>query len=163
MSHPSLQQNTYKVISKHDVCDVVFNEKTMQHALCASRDLEKDVIISAFTAREILTEPNFLTVQLDHQQHILLQPDYLQYTNHSCEPNVFFDTVKMHLITIKPILQGEELCVFYPATEWDMAQPFHCQCGSKKCLNIIRGAAKIHPAILQEYRIGDFISSQRKK
>lgn len=154
---------SHKVISEHGICLVVFNEKTMQHALRAARPIAKDEVISPFTARETLSEPSFLTIQTGIGKHILLQPEYLQYTNHSCEPNVFFDTTKMELITLRDISEGEELCFFYPSTEWEMAQPFHCHCGSKKCLHIIRGAANVHPAILNEYRIGDFILSQKNK
>ena len=162
---PQSATNTvsHKVISEHGICMVVFNEKTLQHALRAARPIAKDEVISAFSAREVLTEPNFLTVQTELGKHILLQPEHLQYTNHSCEPNVFFDTTKMEQVALRDISEGEELCVFYPSTEWEMAQPFHCHCGSKKCLNIIRGAANVHPAILNEYRIGDFILSQKNK
>jgi hypothetical protein len=162
MAQSAATETKLKLISRHGICDVVFNEKTLQHALMASRDIMKDEVIAEFSAREILTEPNFLTIQIDHKKHILLQPDFLQYTNHSCEPNVFFDITKKHQVALREIKAGEELTFFYPSTEWEMAQPFHCHCGSKKCLNIIRGAANVHPAILNEYRIGDFILSQKK-
>ncbi len=163
MSQPANNTATHQIISEHGICNVVFNEKTLQHALRAARNIAKNEVIAAFSAREILAEPNFLTVQTDVGKHILLQPEYLQYTNHSCEPNVFFDITKMEQVALRDIAAGEELCVFYPSTEWEMAQPFHCHCGSKKCLNIIRGAANVHPAILNEYRIGDFILLQKNK
>lgn len=162
MTQPIFIETKLKLISRHGICDVIFNEKTLQHALYAARDISKDEVISEFSAREILTEPNFLTIQINHNKHILLQPDFLQYTNHSCEPNVFFDVIHMQQVALRDIKAGEELSFFYPSTEWEMAQPFHCNCGSNKCLKIIRGAANVHPAILNEYRIGDFILSQKK-
>ena len=157
-------QNTvaFRIISQHEICQVVFNEKSHQHVICASKPFQKDQAIISFSSREILKEPSFLTIQIDIGKHILLQPDYLQYTNHSCEPNVFFDTTGMKLVALRDISIGEELTFFYPSTEWDMAQPFHCKCGKNKCLHMISGAANVHPAILKEYRLTDFILSQLK-
>jgi len=49
---------------------------------------------------------------------------------------------------------------FYPSTEWDMAQPFTCLCGSSKCLGEIKGAAHIRPEILGTYKLTRFIQQQ---
>ncbi|KAJ3550340.1 hypothetical protein NMY22_g543 [Coprinellus aureogranulatus] len=76
--------------------------------------------------------------------HIELNSD-LVYVNHSCDPNVAFDLSSpdpdgWHLRTLKPIQAGEPLTFFYPSTEWDMDQPFKCECSAKSCLGSIRGA-----------------------
>lgn len=76
--------------------------------------------------------------------------------NHSCEPNVAFDLSsedqnEWHVRALKTIREGEtrkclyaipatkytdhlstyaQVTFFYPSTEWDMAQPFDCICGT---------------------------------
>jgi hypothetical protein len=101
-----------------------------------------------------------LTVQIDIGKHITLQPEFLQYINHSCEPNVFFDTTTMHLVALKKILQQEEMTFFYPSTEWEMVQPFNCYCGSVNCLGTIKGASFLPKDIWKQYRLTDFIQQQ---
>ncbi|KAI0031286.1 hypothetical protein K488DRAFT_52426 [Vararia minispora EC-137] len=76
--------------------------------------------------------------------HIELNSDLL-YANHSCDPNIAFDLSSRdpsgwHVRALKPIATGEELSFFYPSTEWEMSQPFVCQCGALSCLREIRGA-----------------------
>ncbi|EDR05667.1 uncharacterized protein LACBIDRAFT_302809 [Laccaria bicolor S238N-H82] len=76
--------------------------------------------------------------------HIELNTD-LVYVNHSCEPNVAFDlsspdTSNWHLRALRRIEPGETLTFFYPSTEWEMDQPFDCQCGTPSCLGTIQGA-----------------------
>lgn len=76
--------------------------------------------------------------------HIELNSD-LVYINHSCEPNVAFDLSSpdpkdWHLRTLRPVKKGQALTFFYPSTEWDMDQPFKCECGAKSCIGSIQGA-----------------------
>ncbi|KIM44856.1 hypothetical protein M413DRAFT_442826 [Hebeloma cylindrosporum] len=78
------------------------------------------------------------------EDHIELNSD-LVYINHSCEPNVAFDLsspdrAKWHLRALKNIQPGDTLNFFYPGTEWDMDQPFDCECGTPSCLGKIQGA-----------------------
>lgn len=128
--------------------------------------LVSDVLISAGTALSsfgslvILESPNYLTLQIGVNKHILLDPVVLQYINHSCEPNVFFDTAEMQLVALKNIQPGEELRFFYPSTEWEMDRPFVCNCKTSSCLGIIRGARYIQPETLANYRLSNFIKQQ---
>ena len=80
--------------------------------------------------------------------------------NHSCDPNVFFDTTKMEVVCLKHIQPGEEFRFFYPSTEWEMSQPFVCNCGSSNCLQLISGAAQLSDDTLAKYRLSDFIAKQ---
>ncbi|MGZ8540081.1 MAG: SET domain-containing protein-lysine N-methyltransferase [Chitinophagaceae bacterium] len=80
--------------------------------------------------------------------------------NHSCDPNVFFDTHAMQIVALKAIAEGDEMTFFYPSTEWDMAQPFTCLCGCNSCLGVIEGAAHIKPEILDRYKLTRFIQQQ---
>lgn len=99
-------------------------------------------------------------MQVGEAQHILLNPDWLQYINHSCSPNVSFNTTTFQLVALRDIKHGEELCFFYPSTEWSMASPFECACGSSVCCGRIAGASQMTYDILRKYTLTDFINGK---
>ena len=149
-----------EIISTHSFADVFCNSFTKQKSLHAGINFKKNEVIASFSAKEIAAAPNYLTLQIGTHQHIQLQPEFLQYTNHSCNPSVFFDTTKMEVIALKDIESGEELSFFYPSTEWEMAKPFDCSCKQKNCLQHIDGAKNLDKEILQSYRLTDFIKEK---
>ena len=156
----TLTNPQYRVISDHHFAVVRQNLVNNQKAFIAQTSYQPGDVIANFSAGEILNEPTYLTVQVDIDKHIMLQPEHLQYINHSCDPNVFFDTYTMQVVALRPIAQGDEMTFFYPSTEWDMAQPFTCYCGSKKCLGEIKGAAHINVNVLSKYKLTRFIQQQ---
>jgi hypothetical protein len=157
MITPSDTQQAFKVVSDHGFAQVLLNKSLGQKALHAAKHFSPGEVISPFHAGSTLAYPTYLTVQVSDDKHITLQPEFLQYINHSCDPNVFFDTTSMELICLKALQPGDELTFFYPSTEWEMAQPFNCHCGSTNCLKVIGGAAQIPVAILNRYKLTDFI------
>ncbi len=142
---------------------VMRNNLTGQRSLHATRFFDAGEIICPFNAGSVQAEANYLTVQTGVDKHITLQPEFLQYINHSCDPNVFFNTTDFRLEALKAIQPGDELMFFYPSTEWDMAQPFDCYCGAKHCLRHIQGALYLTETSLQPYRLTDFIKQQLQK
>lgn len=156
----TLTNPEYRTISDHQFAVVRQNLINNQKAFFAQIAYNPGDVVSEFFAGATLAEPTYLTVQVGIRKHILLQPEHLQYINHSCDPNVFFDTHTMKVIALRQISVGDEMTFFYPSTEWDMAQPFSCLCGSHKCLGQIRGAAHIPLPILQTYRLTRFIQQQ---
>ena len=152
--------SVYTMFSKHGFADIMQNQETGEMSLHATRFFDQEEVLSAFTAAKVLATPTYLTVQTGIDQHILLEPVFLQYINHSCHPNVFFDTNTMQLIAIKAIQPGDELLFFYPSTEWDMVQPFDCYCGSAECLHKISGAAHLSKKAIKQYRLTQFILQQ---
>jgi len=97
--------------------------------------------ICKFEAMEEVESPNYLSVQVSKTNHIMLSPSFLEWINHSCNPNIFFDVTSAELIAVKEIAEGDELTFFYPSTEWKMSQPFECLCKTHSCLKSIQGAA----------------------
>jgi len=146
-------------ISKHDHCEVRQNKDNQHKSLFANTAFKVGDQIDTFDASKIVDTPNYLTVQISETKHIHLFPAYLQYINHSCEPNVLFNTTTMQLECVSDIKVGDELCFFYPATEWRMAQQFVCNCGRPSCVGLIQGAADTDSAILKKYKLTDFIKS----
>lgn len=160
MINTAINNRTIEIISEHGFAEILKNNLTNQKSLHALVPFKKGDLVSNFSAGAVYTTPNYLTVQRDVSEHITLMPQFLQYINHSCSPNVFFDTFSMEVIALKDIEQNEEFSFFYPSTEIDMAQPFICYCGSKDCLQNIKGAKYIPGEILKKYRLTDFIQQQ---
>ena len=116
--------------------------------------------VTDFSYSKSFKKPTRFTIQLNEEQHIELQPIHLQYINHSCSPNVYFNTQKMQLIALREIKKGDEIVYFYPSTEWKMTEEFLCTCKSNNCLKQIKGAAFLPYDIITRYEISDYI--QRK-
>lgn len=60
------------------------------------------------------------------------------YMNHSCEPNVGFDT-EGNFISMRDIVSGEELCWDYGFGETNPDFSMQCLCGSRNCRGVITG------------------------
>ena len=116
--------------------------------------------IAKLGVKDILDQPNYLTVQVGAQKHIMLDPEFLQYINHSCDPNVFFDTKNMIVTCLRKIDIGNAMTFFYPSTEWSMNQSFDCLCGSEKCIGKIQGAAHLSLNVLHNYSLTEHIKRQ---
>ena len=119
------------------------------------------------------TKKAYSTVQVSRNQHVELNCDFL-FANHSCEPTLEFHVQKIgHEAAIDVriaarqgadgsvigLQKGDELTFFYPSTEWEMAQPFACNCGATTCRKWISGAKDMGMAKLQ----GMFLSTHIKE
>ncbi|MEI8058985.1 MAG: SET domain-containing protein-lysine N-methyltransferase [Ferruginibacter sp.] len=155
--------SNFEVISRFGFVDVLRDPSTNQKSLHATISFVAGQVISKFYAGITQSYATYLTVQKGIDTHITLEPDFLQYINHSCSPNVFFDTNAMELICLRPIQAGEEFTFFYPSTEWNMSQPFVCNCKSNECLQLINGASHLDLSTLNKYRLTDFIKQQSKQ
>lgn len=103
------------------------------------------------------SEKTYTSVQIDINHSI--EEFYLAHLNHSCEPNVIVDTTKLELRAIRDIGPGEDLTFFYPSTEWHMAQPFQCLCGSPRCIGKVSGARDLPLNVLGQYFINQHIGA----
>jgi hypothetical protein len=140
------------------LADLYADPSTGVRSLRATSALAPGQTLCTFSAGDILHHPTRFTLQLDEDRHILLSPEPLWYTNHSCAPNVFFDTEAMEVVILTPVAPGDELRFFYPSTEWSMAEPFVCACGSPDCLGRINGAADLPDAVLERYRLTPYVA-----
>jgi hypothetical protein len=162
MHSSSLHQPAYEVIIADEIAEVRQENTTGAKSLHAKQSFLPGAILCKFNAEAILSTATYLTVQLDDDEHISLLPEFLRYTNHSCAPNIFFDTTRLEVACIKEISPGDELAFFYPSSEWDMAQPFKCCCGTDQCIGTIQGAAHLAGTILNKYRLTDYIQRKLK-
>jgi SET domain len=157
MSAPAFAVSHLARIAHFGFATLYQNNVTGERSLHASIPYQEGQVIAKFEASEILSAPNKYTVQVDDERHIILEPEFLQYINHSCSPNTFFDTGLMQISCLKDIATGDELTFFYPSTEYAMAAPFNCLCGSNDCLHVIQGAAFLSSEIIHRYKFTDFI------
>ena len=163
MSSNTITGPAGSVISDHRIAVVHQNRDNHQNSLHAKVSFAPGDVISSFNAGVVQSYATYLTVQTGKDRHITLQPEFLQYINHSCAPNVFFDTTAMQLICIRAMQAGDEMTFFYPSTEWEMSQPFLCNCGDPGCLQLINGASHLSVETLAKYQLTDFIRSRVKQ
>ena len=123
MSTNTITSPAKNVISNHQFATVLQENSSQQKSLHATVSFSPGDVICAFNAGITQSTPTYLTVQTGVGRHITLMPEFLQYINHSCAPNVFFDTALMQLICLQPLQPGDEMTFFYPSTEWEMTQP----------------------------------------
>lgn len=86
------------------------------------------------------------SLQIGDNKHLFAftdKPDdessVFRFLNHSCSPNSYFDLASGTLLALRDIHADEEIVFHYCTTEYEMASPFTCLCGSKKCLGEIKG------------------------
>lgn len=151
-----------RLISHHGFAEVREIISSGQKALFSSQPILKGDILIEFSVAETRTTPSYLTLQIGEDKHIVIEPTFIQNINHSCEPNCFFNTTSLQLVALRNIEVGEELNFFYPSSEWEMQQPFVCNCGATACLGEIRGAAHLSPSQAANYQLTEFIMRKRK-
>jgi len=155
-------QNSLNITKVGSIAEIRACQKTEGKSLHTTINFRPGQVISEFGPTEVLDRPNYLTVQISDDRHIMLNPEWLQYINHSCAPNVFFDTKNMVLTAIRKIEAGEELTFFYPSTEWSMDRGFDCLCQSEDCQGRIQGAAHLPLNVLTKYKLSQHILQKRE-
>ncbi len=128
--------------------------------LRTNRALSRGEVVCRIPRTASSAEPHRHTVQIDAVTHV--EVGVLATLNHSCDPNVRLDTDAMLVIAERDVVPGEELAYFYPSTEWDMAEPFECRCGTPQCLSVIRGARHLAPEFFGRYFMNRHILALRE-
>jgi hypothetical protein len=96
---------------------------------------------------ELTRTPTRYTVQSDGMTHVdipeeyeveaVLDRFYWRFMNHSCDPTAVIRD--RQVFSLKPIELGQEITFNYNTTEYEMAEPFSCRCGSSRCGGRVRG------------------------
>lgn len=162
MSLNPAESNDYEIVSNHHFAEIRKDITTEQKTLFSLSAFLEGSRISPFSPAFISEKASYLTVQIANKKHIALHPYFLQYINHGCNPNCFFDTSTFQVIALRNIAVGEEFTFFYPSTEWEMANTFNCYCNQPKCIGVIKGAAYIPEEILKNYKLSNYIKSKIK-
>ncbi len=118
--------------------DVVKRENGHGFGVFAARDFSPDEKVFAFDAI-FVTSPHKHTIQVDEAKHLQTEGHIGMLLSHSCAPNTRFCSEQLGIFALAPIRTGEEFTFNYLCTEWDMAAPFECRCGSESCYRVING------------------------
>lgn len=117
-----------------------------EYRLVANRPVAEGELLFTIEG-ELTSTPNRYTVQIDHDVHIdvpgeydsegILDRFYWRFMNHSCDPTVCIRG--RSVISLKPVSFGQDITFNYNTTEFDMAEPFACRCGSVRCARQVQG------------------------
>ena len=123
--------------------------------LVARVPLERGEVVAPLTGRRVPTADRH-TIQIGRDLHLTdLGP--FAYLDHSCKPTVHVDVAAMAVVALAPLAAGAPLTFFYPATEWDMAEPFDCRCGAPGCVRRVAGARHLPAEALARYELAPHV------
>lgn len=140
-----------------EVVKVVHGQGDFSSKLISLKDADPGARLCAIEGAVLVNQRAYTSVQVSEDCDMELKSD-LVFCNHSCDPSVIFDTAKLEVrVGDRPLKSGQDLTFFYPSTEWDMTQPFQCNCGAKKCLGLVQGAQYLDEAVLDRYWLSPHI------
>ncbi len=138
-----------------------------RRSLVALRELAAGDAVLRLQGR-LQPEPTRYSVQVGASLHIEMPPGAAtgdddpayqwRFLNHACEPNTAFvgwseagfalgdfvgPGLGPALLAVRAIAAGEELTFDYLTTEFDMAAPFLCGCGSPACVGEVAGYRRL--------------------
>ena len=114
------------------------NECNFGLAVKSLIEIPKNTVLFKIVGIET-SEKSRYTIQTNEKQHISPGNRLWGYINHLCEPNCIINFDNWTFVSARAINKNEELTFNYLTTEWDMAEPFECQCKSPDCYGHIRG------------------------
>lgn len=122
------------------------NQVDGQYRLVATTNFEAGDSILHLKG-EIVDRPSRFSVQIGPDRHIEVPAEVKiaqpidryrwRFLNHSCEPNAAFEDLE--LVAVRAIEATEQITFDYNTTEYDLASPFECHCGSNDCCGVVRG------------------------
>jgi len=86
-----------------------------------------------------LPAPDRDTIQTEEACHISSEGGLWGGVAHSCAPNCLIDFDTWTICAARKIEAGERLSYDYLTTEWELAEPFDCNCGAPTCRGRIAG------------------------
>lgn len=87
--------------------------------------------------------PTRTSIQVAHDAH--MDSYIIGWVNHSCAPNTSVEIAsrgglyRVRLRALQPLCPGDEITFNYLTTEYDLHEPFVCQCQDVGCYGAIRG------------------------
>jgi hypothetical protein len=123
-------------MSKVDVVSVAIQPR-LRLNLIARVAIGRGEVVFECARDEVTAVRTWRTIQLGFGMH--LKNQWLDYVDHSCEPNAIFDVDRLAMVALRPIAPGESISFFYPGAEVELAEGFRCHCGSPDCIGELRG------------------------
>lgn len=127
-------------------CRIRIGTTDERHAVLAGEPIAAGEVILTFVGASA-RRPDRYSIQVGRRTHRVppadLPPDTAvaeygwRFLNHSCAPNAWVRGLE--LVALADIPAGGEITFDYDTTEWDMAAPFLCGCGTEGCRGVVRG------------------------
>ncbi|KJZ69530.1 hypothetical protein HIM_11072 [Hirsutella minnesotensis 3608] len=147
--------------SHPDRLKIVKGDQPYKAAAYSLVSLKAGALFAKITTATLVKHTTYSSVATGKDSRIELNSD-LVYCNHSCSPSLIFDMTRFEVRVLdnRPLNVGDPLTFFYPSTEWEMVQPFHCECDAgAECLGFIEGASTIAPSVLAKYWLNKHIQT----
>ena len=121
--------------------------------LVAIRAIAQGARVLAITGRETHVPTRYSlqvgpALHLDqdcaHDESDVVRRYFWRYMDHHCDPTTVIRD--REAIALRDIAEGDGVTFNYNTTEYDMAEPFRCHCGSVRCVGEVRGARHLTPA-----------------
>lgn len=117
-----------------------------QRRLVAREAIAAGTVIFTLVGRETRVATRY-SVQVGPEMHLdsddlatdeeRVRDRYWMYLNHSCTPSAWVKGLQV--IALHDLAAGEGVTFDYNTTEWEMAEPFDCQCGTAACVGRVAG------------------------
>ena len=117
-----------------------------QRRLVAAQPIAAGTVIFTLVGRETRVATRY-SIQVGPEMHLdsddlatdeaRVRERYWMYLNHSCDPSAWVRGLE--LVARQDIAVGEGVTFDYNCTEWDMAEPFRCHCGTTRCVGRVAG------------------------
>lgn len=134
-----------------------------QRRLIAVEPIARGTEIFTLVGRETRVATRY-SVQVGPEMHLdsndlptdeaRVRDRYWMYLNHSCEPSAWIRGLS--IIALRDIARGEGVTFDYNATEYSMAEPLNCLCGTPSCVGRVAGYA--HLDVAQRARVDAYVS-----
>lgn len=86
-----------------------------------------------------------------HDMNEVVRRYFWRYMDHDCDPTT---VIRNRVVIARRDLEpGDGITFHYNTTEYDVAEPFQCRCGSANCVGTVRGAKHMTPE--QRAALGD--------
>lgn len=114
------------------------------YALITDRPVGRDEVVLVLRG-EIISQPTKYSIQIDEHKHLEPYTDpqdvrsLIRFLNHSCDPSAYINFDDLTVRALRNLEAGEEVNFNYNTTEYEMANPFRCNCESENCLVEIGG------------------------
>ena len=117
-------------------------------SLHAARSFARGDVVFPLRGRPV-TRPTRFSIQVGRDLHLDPISDGESpwgSLNHGCDANVAIDVERRVIVARREIAAGDELRFDYNTTEWDLAEPFVCNCGASTCVGVAMGFAHLSSA-----------------
>ena len=157
-----------KIINKlNDKIEIKYDRETDSFYIVASKNILKNELITNLDNLSILSSNNKYAITKNLSEYYDTETSVLQYTNHSCCPNMIITKQGSDFVANQDIKKGEMITFNYNTTEFEIIRPFDCLCKNNNCIGLVRGFKYLEEEqqikLLDLYQCSPLIQNYGKK